>query len=880
MKKILATLLVAAMTLTSFISVSAASFTDVSDNDSYYEAVEILTALDLIEGYEDGSFGPDKTITRAEAAAMVVRMLGLESAATKGETRYTDVPATHWASGYVNVGTSQGIIAGHGDGTFAPEDPVTYEQMVKMVIYAMGFSPMADQVGQYPANVLTIAAQYNVLDKVSAKNGVAAPRKDVAQIIYNAIDEPMMVWGGIGSNGPIYEIDEDTSILEKYLHVYKLEGVVVSNDYGNDVRNKRIRVYDSKYNEVFDMYIGDSNASDFLGQNVVVYAKGEDDTFDELEVVAISAKSNRNEMTTVSDMDLVESYIDGTFEYYVDYNATRTTKINVAEDAVFVYNGDTEVPADVEETLVIREGSISFLDNNNDGDADFVFIDEFEDLVVDSVTNTGRILGKDGFGSLNVEEDDQAIFLLDGESIDIDEIAEGDVLSIYANVSETAYRVIINRNNVVHGSVTQIDSYDEMYQIDGEWYKLCPCYQQAAPELSDEGTWYLNANGDIVYMSNQTSAAARNYALVMNIAPSTDGFDDELMIRFIDRDGRVRTQELSQSADYEINGERYELSEVPDEVYSVDLIHRVVLFRENSRDEITYLEVLESADGVQEYTYDRYEKFFNQYPVDHNAVVFNTESDEWILSSDMVEVISLDALSHDEEYTAEVFLDSQGEIAVILMSEGTTTVAGDASLFVISEVSRRLNNYDESVVAICGYYTGDYEEKEYMTDYDTEVYAVSGVSNGVFTMAKADVEDLVSGAIVNFATNGDVITAVNIVYDPTNPDMFGYNELVKAKLADKSSANSYVFGEVYEKVNGNLMVGAPGTRGASEMIRIPTTGAKFLGYDYNRDRIVEDIALNDIIPYYDEDLPGTLVLVTLNENDRTQEVIVVGNFDY
>ena len=881
MKKILATLVAAAMILTSVLSVSAASFTDVSDSDRYYEAVEILSALDIIEGYEDGSFRPDETITRAEAATIVDRLLGFNAVPTpySGQT-YTDVPTTHWASGYIQIGTAQGFIAGHGDGTFGPEDPVTFEQIVKMLVYAMGFGPMAEQVSVYPANVISIANQYDILEGVNGRNGEPAPRGMVAQIIYNAIDEPLMVFDGIGIGGPIYNVDEETSLLEQYLHTKKIEGIVISNDYGSDNKNKRIRVYDSREDEVYDMYIGDSNAGDFLGQNVVIYARAEDDSYDDLEVVAISPKSSRNEVTTVTDMDLVKSYENNRFEYYKDYDTIRTSHIDISEEAIFIYNGDTDVPTDVEETLMIREGSISFLDNNNDGEADFVFIDEFEDLVVDSVTNTGRILGKDGFGSLNIEEDDTAIFLLDGEAIGIDEIEEGDVLSIYANMGETAYRVVVNRNNVVTGGVDRIESSEGLYRINGDWYSLCPCFQGATPELGDEGTWYLNANNNIVYMSTQTSSVSRNYALIMNIVPDYDGFDDELMVRFIDKSGNVRTQNFSNTARYEVNGERKEIAEVSDEVYSVDLIHSVVLYRENSRDEITYLEVLDSADGVREYTYDRYEGFFNQYPLDNNVVIFNTESNEWILTSDMVEVISRGSLSHDEEYTAQVYLDNQGEVAVILMSEGTTTVAGDAGLFVISKISRRLNDYDEAAIAIRGYYPGDYEEHEYITDYDTRVNIVSDAEDGLFTMVSGGLEDLAKGAVVNFATSGDTLTAVNIIYDPRNPEMFTFGELVKAKVTDKDSANSYVFGEVYEKVNGNLMVGAPGTDGATELIRIPTTSAKFLGYDYNRDRIVEDIALNDIIPYYDEDLPGSLVLVTLNENDRTQEVIVVGNFDY
>lgn len=878
MKKLMATVMSVVMLFTMPITVGAASFADVSETDKNYEAIEILTALDLIEGYEDGAFKPQETITRAEAIAIIDRMLGLRSAVGQITTAYKDVPASHWASGYIAVGTAQGIIAGHGDGTFRPEDPVTYEQMIKMIVYAMGFGPMANQTSTYPANVLTIGSQYGVTDSVNAVTGKSALRGDVAQLIYNALDEPLMVFGGIGSNGPIYRIDEDTNILNQYLHIVKVEGIIIGNDYGENVKNKRVRIYDDKEEEVFDFYIGNSNASDYLGQNVVVYAY--DEAYNnENEIVAISAKSGRNKVTTITDMDLIDSYENGRLEYYKDYDAKRTSRINVSNKAIFVYNGSTRVPANIEETLKIREGSISFLDNDCDGDADFVFIDEFEDIVVDSVTNTGRILGKDNFGSLSFDDEDEVIITLDGENITVDELQEYDVLSVYANMDETAYRVVVTRNEIVDGTVRSIDSEENRYQIGSEWYKFCPCYTGATPELSDTGVYYLNANGNIVYMSTQSSSSSRNYALVMNIAEDYDRLKDALVVRFIDKDGRIQTLDFSSKATYRKDGKKIRISEVQDEVYKTALIHSVVEIRTNSRSEVTHMEVLSPDHGVRKYTYDKYEGFFNQYPLSRNVVIFNTDGNSQVLTQDMVEIIDRSALSHDEDYVASIYLNNNGEIAVIVMNEGTATVAGDAGLFVVTKASTKLNKYDEIATAITGYFVGEYNEKTYMSTDDTKVNLITGVENGLFTMTPGDMKDLNPGSIVNFATNGEELTAINVVYDPGNADMFMYDELVKAKLSNKNSANKYVFGEVYEKVNGNLMVGAPGTDGATEMIRIPTSGAKFIGYNYDRNRIIDDVALSDIVAYH-RDMPGSLVLVVLNENDRTKEVILVGNLDY
>lgn len=62
-----------------------------------------------------------------------------EALASVGKTKFTDVSADHWASGYINVASQAGIINGDGNGLFRPGDEVTYEEAVKMVVCACGF---------------------------------------------------------------------------------------------------------------------------------------------------------------------------------------------------------------------------------------------------------------------------------------------------------------------------------------------------------------------------------------------------------------------------------------------------------------------------------------------------------------------------------------------------------------------------------------------------------------------------------------------------------------------------------------------------------------------------------------------------------------------
>ncbi len=112
MKKVLSFVLVLAMILGSFSMVFAtAAFEDV-EGTKYESAVTSLTDLGVINGYPDGTFKPDKNITRAEFCKVVIKSLGLDYDGSTAPTVFTDVPSSHWASGYVQAAYELGIVNG------------------------------------------------------------------------------------------------------------------------------------------------------------------------------------------------------------------------------------------------------------------------------------------------------------------------------------------------------------------------------------------------------------------------------------------------------------------------------------------------------------------------------------------------------------------------------------------------------------------------------------------------------------------------------------------------------------------------------------------------------------------------------------------------
>ena len=142
-KKLLCTVLVLVMAIGLIPFSASAAYTDAA-KISYTEAVDVLSALKVLDGMPDGSFDPLGGLNRAQAAAYITRaLLGREKADKLPEvaSKFSDVPASHWASKYVAYCDSMGIIVGYGDGKFGPDDPVRGSHFAVMWMRALGIKP-------------------------------------------------------------------------------------------------------------------------------------------------------------------------------------------------------------------------------------------------------------------------------------------------------------------------------------------------------------------------------------------------------------------------------------------------------------------------------------------------------------------------------------------------------------------------------------------------------------------------------------------------------------------------------------------------------------------------------------------------------------------
>lgn len=570
LKKVIALVCTLALVITSVSVVSfAEAYTDVTESSAYYEAVESLSKLGIVTGYEDGTYKPEETVTRAEMAALIARIQGYEETAkANANTVFTDVPSTYWASGYVAQANGQGIINGYGDGTFGPDDAVKYEEAVKMIMATLGYTPYAMNNGGYPTGYLAAAQFYGVTKGVSnAVTGTGANRGTIAQLLANAIDTPLMgqsKWSTDGSvEYTIYDGKDNNSyktLMSENLDVVKLKGVITETSVANlrgtkeinndeaakikvdvtgnyDTNNKDFQFDSDGYYDGEDTFlVAESDAEDYLGMAVIFYVRENDDN--EYEVVSIAADGTKNDIVTftLDQFDIVDSSTSGsTTTTYIKYFKNSTDSSSIKKQLASSYDitlngasadiddifGDSAVVATAGKSQ--KGGLVTLIDNDGKTGYDVVMVEVAATAVVDEIGDETisfkeqAQLPTGSMSSLDVEEDatDTVIDIVkDGEAIAYTDLKEWDVLSIVApDDTNNGYIKVEVISNPVTGQITsdktsKTSATNKAYKIDGKFYDVAEgSYKTNGLSVNDAGIFYIDKYGKIAAFSEDSSVA-------------------------------------------------------------------------------------------------------------------------------------------------------------------------------------------------------------------------------------------------------------------------------------------------------------------------------------------------------------------------------------
>ncbi len=791
LKKVLALVVAVAMIASMGLVASAANYSDVASNASYADAVNLLSNLGIITGFEDGTFRPDETVTRAQAAAMIVRMLGLADEVEMGETDFTDVAADNWASGYINVAYANGIINGMGDGTFNPEGEVTYGQIVKMIVCALGYEPVALANGGYLGGGYLYAgsAQVTGFTKgVAGTANAAASRATVARLIYNALEVELMDQTSFstGINGSTYEVLENKTILSEKLELEKVDGVIVEtylSDYAYEEGDNTVTLVVTKSyaDDEVAMYeaadelvlVADgTDAATLLGYTVTAYV-GENEDGDEA-VFAVAAKAGKNS-ALVLDTELIEAIDETSIVYYKSETAKSTTeaeiqnfveiKNNDVEDiANMVVNGFNvgEVDLDIV-SKVANLDEITLLDNDNDGDFEFVFAtipaDDAVEFVVADVVQDDDIwtfTDEDEENEFEIDyENEDMLFTVvkDGKIVEADAIEAGNVITVL-DASAPVVTVYVS-SVVVEGTVDEVD--DEVYTINGNDYELSSiAMADETLAAGDEGLFYVNASGKIAFVDTVNSIAGADLVYVIDADLSEGDFgDDEYLVKVVTATGAVEVLTIkSKKVDvYTAEEEAEDLTDA--EAYEfVDGFEGLVKIDTTAAGEIAVIYFPGSEEGFvandryyeeNEVEYKEARGTYGSVDLTADVLVFHKDTTEEDLE-DAITVTTVGALFDDESSYKFTAYGEEDEVPeVLVVEDAKTALSTEAPVMVVTKISDVVAD-DEDTVKITGVVAG--ATVSVIVDPD-EVNALP---------------ELEKGNVVLYAESGEYVTDVEVLY--------------------------------------------------------------------------------------------------------------------
>jgi hypothetical protein len=519
-KKLLSVLLVAAMVLGLMGTAFAAN--DVTGT-KYAAAVSRLNALSILKGYEDGSFKPNNNITRAEFAAVAVRALGLEAAAkgTIGGTKFADVPATHWAAGYINVAVGYGVIKGYPDNTFKPEAPVTNAEAIAMLVRVLGYEPAV--VGEWPMNYISKASEIGLTTGLSFATDLPALRGDVALLTNAALTIDMMVQVGYGTL-QTYAIVDQTLMANK-LGMTEITGQVTSAPLYDRVGLKANEVVITN-DEGTETYTFDAalNFNALIGHSVLAYAK-------DGNIVFVTDKTNAANVVTFTvhgytATELVKKATPADVAY--DFSDTDVVFFNHAAGTVTDITDAFDAGETVTVTLVV----------NSDKEILAVDATRWDNTVVVTSVTTGasghidyKAATTGTTALLDLNED--AIFTITdatGAVKTLADVAKNDVLSYGTNGAELFIRIV---RNAVTGTVTKTTTADDTDITAYKVYVGTTGYSVATGAgmydgtdydaidntnvdslVGSTGTFLLDAAGKIFYANVAAATPDQNLAFV------------------------------------------------------------------------------------------------------------------------------------------------------------------------------------------------------------------------------------------------------------------------------------------------------------------------------------------------------------------------------
>ncbi len=778
------------------------------------KALEVTAALELFHPTEGDLSGNSTPIMRSELATVAVQMMGFTNPG-KGDSGFPDVPSEHWASGWIRLAKSNGLMLGDEQGNFMPDMNVTYEQVLKVLVYMLGYAPKAEMYGGYPNGYIQTATELGLTKNLPMKKGMALTRNETAIAVYNALHADYLYQVGFSNQEMTYVTGDEYTILSQLMKVEYGTGILY--EYGNNSAVKN-----SKYNNTGYCRIGnkgftcsDRRYADYLGYEVEYYSRITEDE-SEGEVLYISPTKKNTDITVeIRDVHYTDSNMS--LERFVyEENATEKTKtLKVDKDAAYVVNGLYDFSFEVDD-FGVENGFVKLVDNDNDTVYDVVFVWIYENYVIENVNGT-LISGK-YYKSLDMNkyvDKEVEISFPSGERTGISGLSKlhtWDVISVAISSNDEFVKIFVTQDGI-SGQVESIEN--DVVIISGESRYISGGFNSTAKQSGDSyvqlglnGEFYFDVVGNIAAVLEVADSGQKErygYLLGMSTLEENGGmlfgtseamqvklFTDSGTIEFVETEVRIRNKRTGKK-DF-----ASEILSETDFVQDNKTVHQLIQYRCNAEGKIIELSTaaetngnealgqpyydfdkfsLDYSNGTNPFIYRRYSSAFGakntgfnpNFRVNANSKIFYIPITDSRVAQEQLKLFSLDSFEdYNMNYTNLYFYDSDdtGVCSALVYKEeirngsaSTTSIGTD--FFAVTKVVNTINEDNEKIVSVEGYMSGNIKNYELLNIASEAI--IPNMILGVQTDLKGRL----------------VVSDENIIYSPRRPNERWYKKIIK-----------------------------------------------------------------------------------------------------
>ena len=504
LKKFVLVVLIFSMVLP-VINVSAASIE---------EALFKTEALELFEKEDDDTIDWTKTITRAEFSHAMSKLLRHDSNVVSYPLK--DVNESIRFNGDIYNMLMYGLMSGDGNGYFRPNDDITVAEASIVLLRVMGYNFVVSNK-KYPSEIISYASSLGLIDDVNAWKEFT--RKDFAVMLNNAFDINLMTEKYVGGSDRqfyisdikfgdvIFDADGEGS-------AYYGIGVVMQNALSFvDVQYQQLEIDEVIIDGVL-YKTGDTNVADLLGMEVRYLAKEREDGY--YVLINISPTEDNN----VVKFDAVDfcDYTDKTSISYYE-RGEKLKKVKLDFDTHFIKNYDVIInPSKAD--FATQCGEFVIIDNDDDNVAETVIIYSYENAVVSGVANNVIALKEsfkvNGSRYINLHENnDELLYYItdsDGNTVDVNSINGGNVISVATDRTGKIMKIVVNTSAIVTASLSA--AVDHKFVLDDKEYNVFSSEEYKVGNLYD---FYLNFKNDIIYFEVADDGEETKYCYVLGV---------------------------------------------------------------------------------------------------------------------------------------------------------------------------------------------------------------------------------------------------------------------------------------------------------------------------------------------------------------------------